>query len=523
MCYLKASGRQPLPATCTPADVLSGPASRGSLYVLDTELEKRMGLGQRWDLPAVRDGHVYVQQSLAQQLNVSVGDMLVAQLDLEMLLPVVASAETRASLGPGYADPYMSARHVLVPLRIQSVFEEPLGKFDQEVSNAMVIEYRSFFKMVSDSIIPGAAGLGADFAAADAMALAQSISFNFPPPRLEAYMTHDYGRLKKKVLSFVGRLSALLGYDKVDVSLTLLRELEQLRVVSMFLSLIINVIVTALSGLLILLIYSLLIVSVETRTFDLGVQRMLGLTRAGVVKLLVVQTLLQSVPGWCLGLLAGHGLATLLLDTLADITKSDLTLQLKPAVLLQASVMGLAVPLLAALLPIRRALGMSLNDSLDVHRSHVPAVAVTIHRAGQRRMPLPLLAGATVMTLFGGLIYYLMPLALVAFDLTLLLYIFLGLLLGMLAGLTMLALNLERPLEHLIANVFLFWAGPASHSTLHKNLVAHRSRNRKTTIMYALSMGFVVFVTVTLSLQITSFEMQELQVRFGACHMGCRG
>jgi hypothetical protein len=477
-----------------------------------------MGFGQRWNLASVHEGHVHLQQALAQQLNVSAGDMIVAKLDLELLLPVVASPETRSQLGATYDGIYLSARHVLVPLRVQSVFAEPYGKFDQEVTNAMVIEYQHFFKMVSDGMVPGAPGLAlsADFAAADAMALAESISFNFPPPRLEAYLSHDYGQVKRKVLSFVGRLSAILGYDKVNVSLTLLRELEQLRIVSMFLSLIINVIVTALSGLLILLIYSLLIVSVETRTFDLGVQRMVGMSRGGVVQLLVVQTLVQSVPGCCLGLLMGHGLSAALLERLADITKTDLRLELKPMVLLQASIMGIGVPLVAAILPIWRALGMSLNDSLDVHRSRVPAVAVTIRRAGERRMPLPLLGGATVMTCFGGMVYYLMPLALVAFDLTLLLYIFLGLLVGMLAGLTMLALNLERPLEHLIANVFLFWAGPATHSTLHKNLVAHRPRNRKTTLMYSLAIGFILFVIVTLSLQIMSFEMQELQVRLSS-------
>jgi hypothetical protein len=61
------------------------------------------------------------------------------------------------------------------------------------------------------------------------MALAGSISFNFPPPRVAAYMSHDYARVSSTVLGFVGRLSATLGYDKVDVSLTLLRELEQVR------------------------------------------------------------------------------------------------------------------------------------------------------------------------------------------------------------------------------------------------------------------------------------------------------
>jgi uncharacterized membrane protein YobD (UPF0266 family) len=135
-----------------------GPPVRGSLFVIDSELEQRMGLGQRWNLPAVARGHAHLQQALAQQLNVSEGDVMVAQLDLEDLLPAVASPDTLAGLGAAYGDEYMSARHVMVPLRIQSLFSEALGKFDQEVGDAIVIEYEHFFASISAEMVPSPGG-----------------------------------------------------------------------------------------------------------------------------------------------------------------------------------------------------------------------------------------------------------------------------------------------------------------------------------------------------------------------------
>ena len=39
----------------------------------------------------------------------------------------------------------------------------------------------------------------------------------------------------------------------------------------------------------IMLIYSLLMVSVETRTFELGILRMLGMSRAGVLSIVASQ------------------------------------------------------------------------------------------------------------------------------------------------------------------------------------------------------------------------------------------
>jgi hypothetical protein len=48
-----------------------------------------------------------------------------------------------------------------------------------------------------------------------------------------------------------------------------------------------------------------------------------------------------------------------------------------------------------------------------------------------------------------------------------------------------------------------------------KNLVAHRPRNRKTTIMYALSLAFILFITTAYQNQTASSAFRTLQVRGG--------
>jgi len=50
--------------------------------------------------------------------------------------------------------------------------------------------------------------------------------------------------------------------------------LDETRFFSLFLGLILNVVIVILLGLSVLLIYSLLMVNVETRTFELGVMRL---------------------------------------------------------------------------------------------------------------------------------------------------------------------------------------------------------------------------------------------------------
>lgn len=39
---------------------------------------------------------------------------------------------------------------------------------------------------------------------------------------------------------------------------------------------------------------------------------------------------------------------------------------------------------------------------------------------------------------------------------------------------------------------------------LHKNLIAHRMRNRKTTVVFALAIGFIIFVSASYETQVTS-------------------
>ena len=70
----------------------------------------------------------------------------------------------------------------------------------------------------------------------------------------------------------------------------------------MFLGIILNMIVFSLFILSVMLLYNLLLVSVETKTFEMGVLRVLGLNKTGVTSLIFVQSLTFVVPGLVLGI-----------------------------------------------------------------------------------------------------------------------------------------------------------------------------------------------------------------------------
>ena len=73
--------------------------------------------------------------------------------------------------------------------------------------------------------------------------------------------------------------------------------------------------------------------------------------------------------------------------------------------------------------------------------------------------------------------------------------------------------------------IFLkWWEKEAITAVVRKNLIAHRLRNRKTSILYASSLAVIIFIAVTLQLQIVSFKFGQQQVRpraRGACVAMC--
>ena len=109
--------------------------------------------------------------------------------------------------------------------------------------------------------------------------------------------------------------------------------------------------------------------------------------------------------------------------------------------------LGALIPLVASVGPISLALRTQLINALDARRPKVQGVKFSIEygdQAGNVNISLLIIGGC--LTVFGFIIYYFLPLALLSFNVTIWIT-FLFILLGMLFGLALLSLNLERPAE----------------------------------------------------------------------------
>jgi hypothetical protein len=83
----------------------------------------------------------------------------------------------------------------------------------------------------------------------------------------------------------------------------------------------------------------------------------------------------------------------------------------------------------------------------------------------------------------------------------------------MLFGLTLLSFNLQRLLEILLTHTLLAYEHSSMRMLVLKNLTAHKLRNKMTSIIFSLAIGFIVFLIVSYNLQIKSSSLLNLKKR----------
>jgi hypothetical protein len=183
---------------------------------------------------------------------------------------------------------------VNMPLRVAAILDVSYGKWGGgDRLDIAMMEASSFWANVNKSL-PSTVNPTVR-AKLVSLPLNDAVSYviaNLPPERFRFYASSNFGVNARKVVAWASELVYLVGANQVDVRVPVLEELFNIRFASSFLGLVLNMVILLLVGISIMLIYSLFVISVEARTFELGIFRMVGLTRSGLVQMLLV----RSVP-----------------------------------------------------------------------------------------------------------------------------------------------------------------------------------------------------------------------------------
>lgn len=478
-------------------------------------------LGRNWPLnEPLGPGEVYLSSQLATALKVKVGSTIYGRFNASFggrsLYNETVMQYSCSACSKGNETAITKAEMVWAPHVVKGIFSEFYGKFQRNSETFVVlVGMDSLLPHLSThlnpTLLPRSAELARNFTKVDLNHFVSSVAVNLPAPRIEAYLTSSYQVVHDRLITFSNRVIFKLGIAQVGVDMPVLRGLAGTEMVSLFLGLILNVIIFILLFLSIVLIYSLLMISVETRTFEMGILRMIGMTRPSLVSMLLVQAFAYALPAWIIGMLCALAAYAGAAGIVGSITGAAVPKVITSAGFGLSTLIGFLVPIAASILPIRAALGKNLQDSLDVRHNKTKAVEINLKR-GEDALGVSswthLMIGIGL-SFFGAVIYYVLPQGLLSMNFALLMNMFLFILIGMLLGLVMVALNLQHLLERALGWLFFFWESRGIRNLVVKNLVAHRKRNQKTSILYALSLGFIIFINIAYSIQVSSISEQK--------------
>ena len=90
-------------------------------------------------------------------------------------------------------------------------------------------------------------------------------------------------------MQFSTRIQFNIGFESAFVESPIIRSLNSKKYLPMFLGLALHIVLAVLTLLSVALIYSVLLIDVETRTLHVGILRMLGATTGGVTCIVLLQ------------------------------------------------------------------------------------------------------------------------------------------------------------------------------------------------------------------------------------------
>eukprot|EP01119_Soliformovum_irregulare_P011698 TRINITY_DN2957_c0_g2_i5.p1 TRINITY_DN2957_c0_g2~~TRINITY_DN2957_c0_g2_i5.p1 ORF type:complete len:779 (-),score=230.88 TRINITY_DN2957_c0_g2_i5:26-2362(-) len=320
--------------------------------------------------------------------------------------------------------------------------------------------------------------------------------------RFIAYVKSQTG-MDADLIDFTNQVADTLGYTfPVTFTLPLRTALIPLYFIRLFLDQIFLFVVVVLIVLGGMLIYSLLLSNVEEKTYEYGMLRAMGMKQYVLIELLTTQSLSFSVPAILIGLTVSFLLYIPVAGYISDFSLSPIDITMTPRAGLLATILGLIMPLVSIVGPIRRALSRTLRDALDIYHQVQSETSVSITKLEDLGLSPWQVTASLMMVVMGFVVYYIIPYAFTFGNLPLFFTILILILLGMLFGLSLIGTTLQPFAERLCIYILLWGSDYRALSELvRKNLAAHGRRNIKTATMFTTALAFIIFAGASFALQ----------------------
>ena len=478
------------------------------LMLIDTEKEKTIELGRSYPYNKLKKGECLVHKNLImnekKKFNISINmeDFLVNTLlyyyhDLKN--------ETNPELEKYLEEP---DRYLTFVCDIIGTFDDNYGKESGNDDNIVIMEQEYFYEYILDFLPDKVKEYFPDYKNFVKLIKSQEygnvLLINFPKNRLNYYTGDDYDALLDTGVKYMNKIVQRMGnLQNYKVNMPLIRTMERYKFGTTLLNLILNLILLGIFGLSLILIHSLLLITTETNSFEFGVLRLVGNSKKNVILLIIFQCICFSIPAFIVALFFSFFILRIINGIIRSELNTDLDITLTLDSFIMAFFLNFLAPIIAAIFPIRNILKKNIASSINTMLNKTQGIKVEVISLQKKELTSLIIFGL-ITFIYGASIYYFLPLSLISLNFGMIGGIFLWILFGILLGFVLLSRNIENILQKILTYAFLFFTRSYTKLLILKNLAAHRIKNKKTSLMFSLSVGIFIMTSVGFDLILQS-------------------
>ena len=479
------------------------------LLLIDSEKEKEIELGRSYPYNKLKPGKCLVHKNLIinkeKKLNLSISmkdfitnTLLYYYYDIKI---------NKNKISPALE--YLQEFDFYVPFTcdIIDTFNDNFGK-EEDLDNLVIMEQEYFYKYISTFLpkdileyFPEYSNIVKKIKGED---YGNALVINFPKNRLYFYNGDDYDDLLDKGVRYMNKIVKKMGnLQNYNIKMPLINIMNNYKYGTTLLNLILNLIILGIFGLSLILIHSLLIITTETHSFEFGILRLVGNSKKNIIIIIILECILFSIPAFILALITSYYAIKQINQIIEEELSTDLNISINLNGLITAIIFNFLGPILSAIFPIRNILRKNISTSINTILNKTQGVKIEVISLQNTELTSMIIFGL-ITFIYGASIYYFLPLSMISLNFGMMGAIFLWILLGILLGFVLLSRNIENIFQKFLTNTLLFFTQSYAKLLILKNIAAHKLKNKKTSLMFSLSVGIFIMTSVGFDLILQS-------------------
>ena len=492
--------------TSTIRTYINGFTSSKQMYLMliDTEKESEIELGRSYPYDKLSEGECLVHKNLLnnEQKEFSMQIPLNNFLADTLLFYYYENKNITNQTLENLEDILRSGNFTLeVNCKIKDTINNTYGKESADDDNIVIMEQEFFYKHISNYLPDNIEQNFSDFKnilknEIKAQEYGNVLIINFPKNRLNFYTEADYDYLLDKAVKYMNKVVKKMGtLQYYQVNMPLIKTMNRYKYGTTLLNLVLNVILLGIFGLSLILIHSLLLITTETNAFEFGVLRLVGNSKKNIILIIIFQCICFSIPAFVVALGFSFAILKIINDVIKDELNTDLNIGITADSFFLAFFLNFLAPIVAAIFPIRNILKKNIATSINTMLNKTQGVKIEVISL-QRKELTSLIIFGLITFIYGASIYYFLPLSLISMNFGMIGAIFLWILFGILLGFVLLSQNVEHLLQTILTYILFFFTKSYTKLLILKNLAAHRLKNKKSSLMFSLSVGIFIMASV---------------------------